>query len=209
MIIEILQLTALHPILLDIINQAYVAKKAPREWMISILVPVFKKGNSSDPNNYRGIALMCACAKLYDRLLLERLRSVIDKHLRYNQNGFRQLRSTAQHVLSVRRIFESIRMSQKARCVAIFVDFCKAFDSISWVQIEAILYAYQVPSELVQAIMSIYYGAKAGLMDSDGQLLDENTFSLSVGVLQGDTLVPYIFIIVMDFVMRSAWSRLA
>jgi hypothetical protein len=204
MINEILKLTALHPILLDIINQAYVAKKAPREWMISILVPVFKKGNSSDPNNYRGIALMCACAKLYDRLLLERLRSVIDKHLRYNQNGFRQLRSTAQHVLSVRRIFESIRMTQKARCVAIFVDFCKAFDSISWVQIEAILYAYQVPSELVQAIMSIYYGAKAGLMDSDGQLLDENTFSLSVGVLQGDTLAPYIFIIVMDFVMRSA-----
>ena len=87
-----------------------------------------------------------------------------------SQNGFRQLRSTAQHVLAVRRIFESVRMTKDAKVVAIFVDFCKAFDSISWVQIEAILYAYQVPVELVQAVMSIYRGAKAGLRDSEGQV---------------------------------------
>ena len=152
----------------------------------------------------RGIALMGVCAKLHNRLLLERLRNVLDGHLRINQNGFRQLRSTAQHVLAVRRIFESIKMTKDAKLVAIFVDFCKAFDSVSWVQIEAILYAYQVPNKLVQAIMSIYNGAKAGLRDSDGQLQDENTFNLSVGVLQGDTLAPYLFIIVMDFVLRDA-----
>ena len=89
---------------------------------------------------------MCVCAKLYNRLLLERLRSFLDGHLRINQNGFRQLRSTAQHVLAVRRIFESIKMTKDAKLVAIFVDFCKSFDSVSWVQIEAILYAYQVPN---------------------------------------------------------------
>ena len=201
---EILKLSEFHPILLDIINQAYVSKTVPLEWLISLLIPVFKKGDSSDPNNYRGIALMCVCAKLYNRLLLERLRVVLDKNLRFNQNGFRQLRSTAQHVLAVRRIFESIRMTKDAKGVAVFVDFCKAFDSVTWQQIEAILYAYQVPEELVQAIMSIYHGAKAGLRDSEDQFLDENTFKLSIGVLQGDTLAPYIFIIVMDFIMRSA-----
>ena len=52
--------------------------------------------------------------------------------------------------------------------------------------------------------MSIYNGAKAGLRDVDDQVSDESSFSLSVGVLQGDTLAPYIFIIVMDFVLRSA-----
>ena len=201
---EILKLSEFHPILLNIINQAYVTKSVPLEWLISLLIPVFKKGDSSDPNNYRGIALMCVCAKLYNRLLLERLRTVLDPHLRISQNGFRQLRSTAQHVLALRRIFESIRMTKNAKCVAVFVDFCKAFDSVSWSQIEAILYAYQVPVELVQAIMSIYNGAKAGLFDAEGQLFDENTFNLSVGVLQGDTLAPYLFVIVMDFVLRTA-----
>ena len=62
-------------------------------------------------------------------------------------------------------------MTQAAKCVAIFVDFCKAFDSISWIQITAILYAYGVPAELVQAIMSIYNGAKAGLRDVDDQVV--------------------------------------
>ena len=201
---EVLKLSEFHPLLLNIINQAYVTKTVPAEWHISLLMPVFKKGDSSNPNNYRGIALMCVCAKLYNRLLLERLRSVLDEHLRNSQNGFRKLRSTAQHVLALRRVFEGIKTTQNAKCVAIFVDFCKAFDSVSWVQIEAILYAYQVPAELVQAIMSIYNGAKAGLYDTNGELLEENTFNLSVGVLQGDTLAPYLFVIVMDFVLRSA-----
>ena len=49
-----------------------------------------------------------------------------------------------------------MNMTQNAKCVAIFVDFCKAFDSISCAQMEGILCAYQVPTELVQAIMSVY-----------------------------------------------------
>jgi hypothetical protein len=97
-------------------------------------------------------------------------------------------------------------MTKNAKCVAIFVDFCKAFDSVSWSEIEAILYAYQVPTELVQAIMSIYHGTKAGLYDSEGQLFDENTFNLSIGVLQGDTQAPYLFVIVMDLILRSAMT---
>jgi hypothetical protein len=86
------------------------------------------------------------------------------------------------------------------------VDFCKEFDTVRWSEIETILYAYQVPAELLQAIMSIYHGAKAGLYDSEGQLFDENCFSLSIGVLQGHTLAPYLFVIVMDFILGSAMT---
>ena len=168
MVNELLKLEALHPLILEIINRTYAEKSVPTEWLLSVLIPIYKKGSASDPGNYRGIALMSACAKLYNRLLLVRLREVLDQHLRYNQNGFRPLRSTAQHVLAVRRLFERVRMTQDACLVAIFVDFCKAFDSVSWDQMEAILYAYQVPSELVSAIMSVYRGAQAVILDSDG-----------------------------------------
>ena len=201
---EILKLDDLHQLVLDIINRTYAEKSVPVEWLVSVLIPVFKKGSASDPGNYRGIALMCTCAKLYNKMLLERLRSVLDSHLRINQNGFRQLRSTAQQVLSVRRLFEAVRMTRDAKLVAIFVDFCKAFDSVSWDQMEAILTAYQIPSELVAAVMSMYCGARAGIQNEAGEVVDENQFSLSVGVLQGDTLAPYLFILVMDFVLRKA-----
>ena len=65
---------------------------------------------------------------------------------------------------------------------------------------EAILYAYQFPAELVKAIMSVYEEANAGLRDTSEVVNCTTTFDLSVGVLQGDTLAPYLCIIVMNFV---------
>ena len=201
---EVLKLEELHPIILQIINKTYETKEVPEEWLMSVLIPIYKKGCASDPGNYRGIALMSACAKLYNRMLLVRVRVVLDQHLRYNQNGFRPLRSTAQHVLSIRRLFETVQHTKDARLVAIFVDFCKAFDSVSWDQMEAILYAYQVPSELVLAIMSLYRGAQAVILDETSEFSDDSKIDLSVGVLQGDTLAPFLFVLVMDFVLRNA-----
>ena len=52
----------------------YETKTVPAEWHTSVIVPVFKKGDSSSCNNYRGIALMSVYAKLYNRILFVRLR---------------------------------------------------------------------------------------------------------------------------------------
>ena len=128
------------------------------------------------------------------------MRSGIYKYLRYSQNGFRSLRSTSQHVLAVRRIIEEIQDSDLGKLVAIFIDFSKAFDSVSWEWISAILLHYNVPAFLVDSIMSLYHGAKAKVRYDTGKFTD--FIDLSVGVLQGDTLAPYLFIIVMDFVLR-------
>ena len=49
--------------------------------------------------------------------------------------------------------------------------------------------------------MSVYYGAQASV--KAGSSLSES-FDLGVGVLQGDTLAPYLFIIVLDWVLRNA-----
>ena len=64
-----------------------------------------------------------------------------------------------------------------------------------------ILLAYDVPKALVDAIMSLYYGAQASVQVR-GSLSEP--FDLGVGVLQGDTLAPYLFVIVLDWVLRNA-----
>ena len=87
------------------------------------------------------------------------------------------------------------------RFVCTFIDFCKAFDSVKWNYIEAILFAYNVPVILVNAIMALYKGASAEVVTSDGT---SDEIKLSVGVLQGDTLAPYLFDIVIDYVLRNA-----
>jgi hypothetical protein len=71
---------------------------------------------------------------------------------------------------------------------------------LTW--ISAVLLHYNVPDELVEAVMSMHYGAKAKVKCRNDQFT--NLIDLSIGVLQGDTLAPYLFVIVVDYVMRVA-----
>ena len=97
-----------------------------------------------------------------------RLRDGLECKLRYNQNCFRPDISTLQHVLALRRLLEVAKTKKNFRFVCTFIDFCKAFDSVKWNYIEAILFAYNVPVMLVNAIMASYKGASAEVVTSDG-----------------------------------------
>ncbi len=56
---------------------------------------------------------------------------------------------------------------------------------------EQIALAYGLPKETVTSIMMLYKNAKAIVCSPDG---DTNFFDIVAGVLQGDTLAPYLFI---------------
>ena len=95
----------------------------------SEIIPIPKKGNLSKHANYRGISLTAIAAKLTNRLILNRIQPVLDKHLRTNQNGFRPGRSTTAQILTLRRLIEGIK-SHNLKAFITFIDFRKAFDSI-------------------------------------------------------------------------------
>ena len=83
----------------------------------------------------------------------------------------------------------------------LFVDFSKAFASIHKGKMEQILLAYGLPKETVIAIMILYKNTKIKVRSPDG---DTNFFDIVSGALQGDTLVPYLFIICLDYVLRTS-----
>ena len=82
-----------------------------------------------------------------------------------------------------------------------FVDFSKAFDSINRVYMAQALTAYGIPPYLIRAALSLYSNPTARVMSTEG-LSDQ--FNLDHGVLQGDTLAPFLFIIVLDYALRRA-----
>ena len=88
----------------------------------------------------------------------------------------------------------------------LFVDFTKAFDSIHRGKMEQILLAYGIPKETVAAIMILYRNTKVKVRSPDE---DKDYFDIVAGVLHGDTLAPYLFIISLDYVLRtvSSWQR--
>ena len=66
---------------------------------------------------------------------------------------------------------------------------------------EQILLAYGLPKETVAAIMMLYRNTKVKVSSPDG---DRDYFNIVAGVLQGDTLAPYLFIICLDSVLRKS-----
>lgn len=73
----------------DICNQVFKEKIAPKQFTTNLIVPVPKKGDLTQMTNYRGISLMSIIAKVYNKILLNRIRDPIESILRQNQAGFR------------------------------------------------------------------------------------------------------------------------
>jgi hypothetical protein len=64
-----------------------------------------------------------------------------------------------------------------------------------------ILRAYGIPEIIVEAISIMYDNTQALVLSPDGKT---EMFDILAGVLQGDTLAPFLFIVVLDYVMRKA-----
>ena len=196
---EVWKSGALNQHLLDICNMALHGDK-PSEWSRSVILPFPKKGDLGRASNYRGISLTCISTKIYNKLLLYRIRPHIEPLLRNNQNGFRPNRGTIAQILTLRRIIEGIKVKHLP-AILTFVDFRKAFDSIHRGKMLQILLAYGIPQFLVNAIGIMYNDTIAHVKSPDG---DTDFFAILAGVLQGDTLAPFLFIIMLDYAMRKA-----
>ena len=103
-------------------------------------------------------------------------------------------------ILALRRIIEEARTRQ-LDLIVVFIDFMKAFDSVARAALPHVLRAYYVPEQLISAIMALYCATRAAVMTPDGL---SDSFETSSGVLQGDTLAPFLFVLVLDWVLRTA-----
>ena len=66
---------------------------------------------------------------------------------------------------------------------------------------ENILIIYGIPKDVVNAIMMLYRNTSAMVRSPDG---DTPYFEITTGVLQGDTLAPYLFIICLDYILKHS-----
>jgi len=108
--------------------------------------------------------------------------------------------STIEHIHIIRRIIEGVKRKQLP-LIATFIDFKKAFDSIDRTIIFKILRFYGIPIKIVNAIKLLYNDSES-TVKINGQLSEY--FKINTGVLQGDTLAPFIFITVLNFVLERS-----
>lgn len=85
---EVMKRCDFDDIVLEFCNHALEDGVAPDQWRICNIVPIPKKGDLTDTNNYRGISLISLVAETLNRMILTRIQQEIERKLRDNQNGF-------------------------------------------------------------------------------------------------------------------------
>ena len=106
-------------------------------------------------------------AKIYNGMILNRIRMQVYAILRKHRNGFRPGRSTVSQIFLPRRFTEGIKMKNLSAMTR-FVDFKKAFDSIHR-KMFLILKAYGIPDRIVKVVEIMYNDTEAQVITLDGE----------------------------------------
>ena len=94
---------------------------------------------------------------------------------------------------------------RRIQATKLFVDFTEESDFIQRGRMEQILLADSLPKEIAEAIRMLYRNTKVKVDCPDG---DREYFDIVADILQRNTLVPYIFIISLDSVLRTSNDKM-
>ena len=94
---------------------------------------------------------LCIASKIFNRIILNRMKDVVYPILRDEQAGFRKGRSCTDQIATLRIILEQT-LEWNSSIYVNFIDFEKAFDSVDWNTLWKLLRHYGVPEKITALI---------------------------------------------------------
>nr|KAG5711041.1 hypothetical protein BaRGS_013775 [Batillaria attramentaria] len=185
--------------LLPLFEKIWNEEEIPTDWKEGHIIKLPKKGDLGNCDNYRGITLLSIPGKIFNRILLERMRDSVDGKLRDNQAGFRRNRSCIDQIATLRIIVEQ-SLEWNSSLYVNFVDYRKAFDSLHRDTLWQLLRHYGIPPKLSRLIQTSYEGMACQVVHQ-GKL--SRRFDVKTGVRQGCLLSPFLFLLAIDWIMKT------
>jgi hypothetical protein len=179
-------------ILLTFVFNAVFNGTYPTCWDSARMINIFKKGDRMQPQNYRGISIMSAMAKLYDMVLAERF--ILWYKPREEQAGAQKGRSCDEQILTIRLLIDVAR-KQKTPLFLCFIDFEKAYDRVSRYQLMKRLDEKGCGTKYLNALQQSYSRTK-------GQIGNQ-CFTANAGVRQGACTSCPLFTCIVDSIIES------
>ena len=178
----------LTPTICKLFNKLFEIGYFPTSWSEGYIIPLHKKDDINDVENYRGITLLSCLGKLFSRVLNNRLSSWAEKYnvLIEAQAGFRANMSTVDNIFALQGLTSHV-LNQGKKLFCVFVDFSKAFD---YVVRDNKLTQLGIRGNILNIIKSMYNGVKSKVKHSNTL---NNDFTCALGVRQGECLSPLLF----------------
>ena len=185
--------------LYSLFSKIWQKEEVPAQWREGIIMKLPKKGDLRDCSNYRGIMLLSTPGKVLNRILLERMKEAVDPKLRDQQAGFRRNRSCADQIASLRIVVEQ-SLEWNSPLYINFIHYEKAFDSVDIETLWKLLRHYGVPKKIISLIRCTFQDMSCKIAHA-GQLSE--SFEVKTGVRQGCLLSPFLFLLVIDWIMKT------
>ena len=155
-------------------------------WTKGCILPFPKNSDLGITKNYRGITLTVRAVEVYNTLLLNSFQPEANKILREKLKQFLE------------------KSIHKFWIAVLFVYFFKIFDSIQKKKNRANSFSICSPPRKCYCHNHTLQNTKATVYTPDG---DTNFLDIFAGVLHGDTLAPFLFIISLDYVQLFSFIR--
>ena len=185
------------PSLISLFNKVFLFGQYPTDWAVGLVTPVPKpKGDLSDMDAYRAIAVGSAISKIFAQVMLARLDKWAEAHdwRAKTQFGFRKGRGTAEATFLLRHLIDKAQ-DARSPLYAAFIDFRKAYDSVPRELLWKCLHKMGIHGCMLETLQQIYSNIKLQVkVDQD---LGPD-FESNIGVKQGDPLSPLLFGLYID-----------
>ena len=182
--------------LCEVINQALVTGIYPDLLKIAKVIPIHKKGERDNVNNYRPISVLSIFNKLAEKIIHKRFYNFLTKYNAFYkfQFGFREKHSTT---LALIEIIDQIRSAIENKNVVcgIFADLSKAFDTVDHGILLNKLNHYGIRGIANNLIKSYLSNRKQYVQIGD---IKSSLLNINCGVPQGSVLGPLLFLIYVN-----------
>ena len=185
-------------------NRSFREGKFADAWKYSNVIPLPKKGDNSEPSNFRPVSLLSQLGKLQERIAFKNIHNYLNENnLIYKyQSGFLPGHSTTFQLIDIyHHICQAIDNNQYA-CM-VFCDVSKAFDRVWHKGLIFKLKQLGIDGELLEWIAN-YLNNRQQRVVIKSCMSDYK--STNVGVPQGSVLGPLLFLIYVNVISESLLS---
>ena len=185
-----------------IFNQSVAFGVFPENLKTSRTIPIFKSGDRSDPENYRGVSITDSFSKPFEKIMSEKLLIFLEQNNFFyaNQYGFRPKFSTNHAILAILN-FISKSLNSGKFVLLVLLDIRKCFDMLNHDILLKKLENYGVRGLALQWFKSYFSGRKQRVFANG--VLSSTLCDILLGVLQGSILGVLLFLIFINDIFMA------